>query len=114
MPTGLAVPTVARAGVSSFSLFVAVSTVSLDHCSLCFASKIGFRDVCPHCGVDLHTCTQCRYYTPGKPNACLVPGTEYIRTREASNFCEEFKMNENGGPKSMGNNSFNSLFKDDV
>lgn len=53
--------------------------------------KIGFRAVCIHCGVDLHVCKNCRYYSPGKPNDCLVPGTDYIRDREASNLCEEFK-----------------------
>ncbi len=54
--------------------------------------KIGFRAVCQHCGVDLHVCKNCRYYSPGKPNDCAVPGTDYIRDREASNLCEEFKV----------------------
>ncbi len=54
--------------------------------------KIGFRAICPHCGVDLHVCKNCRYYSPGKPNDCAVPGTDYVRDREASNLCEEFKV----------------------
>ncbi len=54
--------------------------------------KIGFRAACPHCSSDLHVCKSCRYYAPGKPNDCLVPGTETIRDREAANFCEEFKL----------------------
>lgn len=29
---------------------------------------------------------------PGKPNDCLVPGTEFIADREAMNFCEEFAL----------------------
>src|SRR5262245_59334433 len=53
--------------------------------------KIGFRAACPHCSSDLHVCKNCLYYSPGKPNDCLVPGTEYIRDREAANFCEEYK-----------------------
>ncbi|HEX2583016.1 MAG TPA: hypothetical protein VHL30_02760 [Chlamydiales bacterium] len=52
--------------------------------------KMGFRAECPHCGIDLHTCTGCRYYVLGKPNDCSVPNTEFIRDREAMNFCEEF------------------------
>ncbi|PIS02852.1 MAG: hypothetical protein COT85_02130 [Chlamydiae bacterium CG10_big_fil_rev_8_21_14_0_10_42_34] len=77
--------------------------------------KIGFRALCPHCEIDLHTCTNCRYYSPGKPNDCLVPGTEFIRDREANNFCEEFKVQVAVSPnqKKDVKNKFNSLFKDD-
>ncbi|HSX38621.1 MAG TPA: hypothetical protein VLE95_07315 [Chlamydiales bacterium] len=53
--------------------------------------RIGFRAACPHCSSDLHVCKNCRYYSLGKPNDCLVPGTEPIRDREAANFCEEYK-----------------------
>ncbi len=53
--------------------------------------KIGFRAVCIHCDADLHVCKNCRYYSPGKPNDCLVPGTESIQDRERSNLCEDFK-----------------------
>lgn len=79
--------------------------------------KIGFRAECPHCGADLHTCTNCRYYSPGKPNDCLIPGTEWIKDREARNFCEDFAVklpssnNNNSGSK--GKDNFKSLFKDD-
>jgi len=54
--------------------------------------QIGFRAVCRHCDVDLHVCKNCRYFYPGKPNDCLVPGTDFVRDREASNLCEEFKL----------------------
>jgi predicted RNA-binding Zn-ribbon protein involved in translation (DUF1610 family) len=79
------------------------------------SKKIGFRAVCPECGIDLHTCTNCRYYAPGKPNDCLVPGTDYIRDREAGNFCEEFKVRTDTPTPDKGNskNKFNSLFKDE-
>lgn len=75
--------------------------------------KIGFRAACPHCGADLHSCVNCRYYAPGKPNDCLIPGTEYIRDREAANFCEEFKVKLDAGEKPPNKNKFNSLFKED-
>lgn len=55
-------------------------------------SKITFRTACSYCGIDLHTCTNCRYYALGKPNDCLVPGTETIRDRETANFCEDFSI----------------------
>ena len=54
------------------------------------SGKVPFRAMCPKCGSDLHVCKTCRYYSPGKPNDCLVPGTDYVRDREASNLCEEF------------------------
>jgi len=75
--------------------------------------KVGFRAVCPHCDIDLHTCTNCKYYSPGKPNDCMVPGTEYIRDREASNLCEDFKPNLNPSSASSKKEKFKSLFKDE-
>lgn len=53
--------------------------------------KIGFRASCMHCSSDLHVCVNCRYYAIGKPNDCLIPGTEPIRDREKANLCEDFK-----------------------
>ena len=77
-------------------------------------AKIAFRAMCPECGIDLHTCTNCRYYAPGKPNDCEVPGTEFIRDREAANFCEEFKLKtDSPGQPKRDLKKFNSLFKDD-
>lgn len=55
-------------------------------------TRLSFRAVCPYCDIDLHVCKNCRYYAPGKPNDCAVPGTEFIRDREAANFCEEFAI----------------------
>lgn len=76
--------------------------------------KIAFRAVCPHCGVDLHTCTNCRYYAPGKPNDCIVPGTDPIRDREASNLCEEFKVKTDLSNRiESDKKKFNSLFRDE-
>lgn len=89
--------------------------------------KIGFRAACPHCGIDQHVCKNCRYYSPGKPNDCAVPGTEPIKDREAFNFCEEFRplttlppagTNERAkklfGEDEIGRKKdFNSLFKDE-
>lgn len=75
--------------------------------------KIGFRAACPHCGADLHTCVGCCYYAPGKPNDCMVPGTDPVRDREAANFCEEFKAKTETPKRVQDHKKFNSLFKDD-
>ena len=61
--------------------------------------KIGFRAVCIHCGIDLHVCKNCRYYSPGKPNDCAVPGTEFIRDREAFNFCKNSSLRSETSPQ---------------
>lgn len=52
--------------------------------------KISFRALCDKCGASLHCCQNCKYYKPGLPNDCAVPGTEYVADRQANNFCEEF------------------------
>jgi hypothetical protein len=78
--------------------------------SLDSALKIGFRTVCPHCDVDLHVCVNCKYYSPGKPNDCIVPGTESIRDREKANLCEDYKPLQQ--TKILDNKKkFNDLFK---
>ena len=76
--------------------------------------KIGFRAVCIHCDVDLHVCKNCRYYSPGKPNDCIVPGTESIQDRERSNLCEEFKPKtvlEDQTTRKTFEKNFNDLFE---
>jgi hypothetical protein len=77
--------------------------------------KIAFRAKCPRCEIDLHTCTNCRYYAPGKPNDCAVPGTDYVRDREAANLCEEFKVKieSTSSERDQDKKKFNSLFKDE-
>jgi hypothetical protein len=54
--------------------------------------KIPFRATCDACGAALHCCKNCRFYKPGLPNDCAVPGTDFIPDRTATNFCEEFKL----------------------
>jgi len=56
--------------------------------------KIGFKETCFFCEVDLHVCKNCRFYLIGKPNDCLVPNTEYVSDREKNNFCEEFSFKD--------------------
>ena len=53
-------------------------------------NKVGFRDICSSCSFYLHACKNCKYYSPGKPNDCSFPNTEYVSDREKYNFCEEF------------------------
>jgi hypothetical protein len=76
--------------------------------------KIHFRTECPFCFASQHACINCKNYAPGKPNDCMIPGTEYVRDREAMNFCDDYSVKqETNFPKPNHKNKFNSLFKDE-
>jgi hypothetical protein len=81
------------------------------------AGPIGYRAQCPHCDIDLHACLNCRFYTPGKPNDCAVPGTDWVKDRERMNLCDEFEAKKEGGsvpPPTSKKKGFDSLFKDET
>lgn len=78
---------------------------------------IGYRAQCPFCDTDLHVCLNCRFYTPGKPNDCAVPGTDWVKDRERMNLCDEFELKKKSSPsqsKTPPQKNFDSLFKDDL
>ena len=54
---------------------------------------MGTRDTCPQCDADLHCCRNCRFYDPGKHNQCAEPQAEWVRDKEASNYCDYFSPN---------------------
>lgn len=76
--------------------------------------RIHFRTVCPYCDIDLHVCKNCRYYSPGKSNDCMIFGTDSVRDRELANFCDEFAplLKVDPPPSKGTKNEFDSLFKD--
>lgn len=73
-------------------------------CGTCFellsTEKVGFKALCDSCGSYLHVCKACQYYRPGKPNDCLVPGTDRVVDREYYNYCDEFKPGGQGADES--------------
>jgi hypothetical protein len=56
--------------------------------------RIGRRDGCPSCGVDLHSCRQCRFYDVAAYNACREPQAERVVDKERANFCDWFATAE--------------------
>jgi hypothetical protein len=52
--------------------------------------RIGRRDRCERCGVDLHSCRQCRFFDPRAYNACAEPQAERVLAKERANFCDYF------------------------
>ena len=56
--------------------------------------RIGRRDTCPGCGVDLRCCLNCAFYDPGMAQACREPQAEPVFDKDRGNFCEFFALNE--------------------
>lgn len=78
------------------------------------------RDTCPACDADLHCCRNCRFYDPAKHNECAETQAEWVRDKEASNYCDYFQPNpvllaKGSGPGASKQNDarskFDSLFK---
>jgi hypothetical protein len=53
-------------------------------------SRVGNRDACPKCDADLHACRNCQFYDPGKHNQCTENQAEWVRDKEAGNYCDYF------------------------
>lgn len=79
------------------------------HCSACnaevplaAAERIGFRDECSRCGVDLHTCRNCIHHDPAAYNECREPNSERVSDRERANRCDYFSPSGREGGTDAG------------
>jgi len=77
--------------------------------------KIMFRDVCPDCGKDIHTCRHCRFYKAGVYRDCAETVPEEVKDKDRNNFCEYFSpvaKVEAGGAKPVDDakKAFDKLF----
>lgn len=52
--------------------------------------RVGRRDTCSRCGVDLHSCRQCRFHDLRAYNECAEPQAERVLDKNRGNFCEYF------------------------
>ncbi len=82
------------------------------------AGRVLSRDTCPKCDSDLHSCRNCRFYDPGKHNQCAEPQAEWVRDKEAGNYCDYFSPNPilSSGKRTSSKaeeakKKFDSLFK---
>jgi len=57
-----------------------------------FRSQPRAREVCEGCGKYLHACANCHHLDRQVRSACSLKGTTYVGSREALNYCEEFRM----------------------
>ena len=82
-------------------------------------SRIGARDTCPRCNADLHSCRNCDFYDRSKNNQCSEPQAEWVRDKEAANYCDYYRPNAKSRATVAGGLSkvdeakkrFDSLFK---
>lgn len=96
------------------------------HCWKCGASislpagaRVGTRDTCPRCSADLHSCRNCKFYDPSKNNQCSEPQAEWVRDKEAANYCDYYRPNPtllargagSASPVESAKKKFDSLFK---
>lgn len=56
--------------------------------------SIGTGTLCPNCGKALHSCYNCRFYSPGAYHDCLEGVEELIIEKKEANFCDFFMIGE--------------------
>jgi hypothetical protein len=62
--------------------------------------RVGRRETCPGCGVDLRCCRNCAFYDTSYANACREPQSDTVLDKEAGNFCDFFAFVERHGQPS--------------
>ncbi|PYV18739.1 MAG: hypothetical protein DMG21_04045 [Acidobacteria bacterium] len=60
---------------------------------LASGGRVLARDTCPACHAVLHACRNCMHYDPAKHNQCAETRAEWVRDKEASNYCDYFSPN---------------------
>jgi len=85
---------------------------------LAAGSRVGSRDTCPRCSSDLHSCRNCDFYDPSKNNQCSEPQAEWVRDKEAANYCDYYRPAPGARAGAIGPSKaddakkrFDSLFK---
>lgn len=74
-------------------------------CAACGAEitdRVTMRSSCPACRASLHSCVNCRFYSPGRHHDCAEPQAEPVRDKRAANFCDYFAMTPEGERKGWG------------
>ena len=56
--------------------------------------RVGRRDTCPRCSVDLHACRQCRFPDPRGANGGRDPQADRVLDTSRANFCDYFSIAE--------------------
>ncbi len=59
------------------------------------AQPIGYATLCPSCSEPLHSCVNCRFYSPGSYHDCAERVEEFISDKKKANYCDFFMMGSN-------------------
>lgn len=57
-------------------------------------NQVGRRDVCPHCGSELHACIHCRHHDETVAKECKEPFAEVPGDKEDANFCDFYQIGD--------------------
>ena len=60
-------------------------------------TSIGRSSTCEFCGADLHSCINCKFYSPGSHYDCHESVDEVIKDKERANFCDYFSPAQSTG-----------------
>jgi hypothetical protein len=89
-PTGPRPPREEREGPRTPNLMGAHEVFRCGRCGRIQTTAIGLEDVCPQCGVDLHSCVQCVSFDPGSTFECMQPIAARVSPKDARNTCPLF------------------------
>ena len=87
------------------------------------SSEIFRTSTCSFCGAELHSCQNCKFYSPGNHYDCRETVDELVTDKERANFCDYFSVAEISGSDfgnglssqekaSKARDAFNALFGD--
>ncbi|HVJ64042.1 MAG TPA: hypothetical protein VM901_02195 [Bdellovibrionota bacterium] len=71
------------------------------------SGALGFRESCPKCHRDLHSCVNCDFYSPSHKWECRETIDERVGDKEKGNFCGSFAPKKAGastGPTAPSKN----------
>ena len=52
--------------------------------------RVGFREDCPSCQTDLHSCMHCQHHDPSAYNGCRESSAERVSEPGRANRCDYF------------------------
>ena len=67
------------------------------NCGNSFDGEVFRTTECPSCKKDLHSCRNCRFYSPGAHFDCSETVEYNVTDKEKSNFCDFFKSSVSNG-----------------
>lgn len=80
--------------------------------------KVGREEYCPKCSTPIHCCRNCRFWDRDKHNQCAEPAADWVRDKEAPNFCEYWEWrpadaaDDEAARKKRIQDQIKKLFKD--